>query len=153
MYTTLLIIHSLVRWAVIAAGAIAVFRALRGVTAKNDWTAADDRAGLIYTITLDVQMLLGIVLYWLSPVTSAALQDMGAAMSVPTLRFWAVEHVTLMVLAIVLAHLGRVRIRKAPNAAARHRRAAVFFIVSLIAALAGTPWPGTANGRPWVRLS
>lgn len=153
MYTTILTLHSLLRWAVVFFGALAVLRALRGSTQRRDWTPADDRAGLLFTVALDVQLLLGLALYvWLSPVTKAALQDMGAAMSVPSLRFWAVEHATLMVLALVLAHAGRVSIRKAGPSAARHRRALIFFALSLIAALVGIPWPGTANGRELIRF-
>jgi hypothetical protein len=153
MYTAVLTLHSLIRWAVLVLGALALVRAVLGVAQRRDWTGADDRAGLLYTIALDVQMLVGLALYFgLSPVTSAALKDMGAAMSVPSLRFWAVEHTTLMVAALVLAHIGRVRVRKARDARSRHRGALIFFLLSLLAALAGIPWPGTANGRPLLRL-
>lgn len=153
MYTTVLIIHSLIRWAVVLLGVWATVRALAGMTGNRAWTPTDDRAGLLFMISMDVQLLLGVFLYvWLSPVTAAALQDMGAAMSVPSLRFWAVEHVTMMLAALVLVHIGRLRVRKAADARARHRRALIFFALGLVLALAAIPWPGTANGRPLLRM-
>ena len=64
-------------------------------------------------IALDVQMLLGLLLYGvLSPYTAAAMKDFGAAMRDPVLRFWAVEHLTMMLSAVVLVHVGRVLARK-----------------------------------------
>jgi hypothetical protein len=90
----------------------------------------------------------GLLLYFVySPFTAAAMQDFGAAMRDPGLRFWAVEHTFGMALAIVLAHVGRVRVRKA-DASRKHRLAAIFFGLALIAILVSIPWPGTANGRP-----
>jgi hypothetical protein len=153
MYTLALDLHSIVRWVVLVLGALAAVRALAGWMGRRDWTPADDRAGLLFTIAADVQMLLGLALYFgLSPITASALQDMGAAMSVPSLRFWAVEHTTLMILAVVLAHVGRVLARKPFAPAARHRRAAICFLLSLVLMLVGVPWPGTPNGRPLFRV-
>jgi hypothetical protein len=114
MYSGVLLVHSWVRWAVVIAGVLALLRALTGASGRRPWTAADDRAGLWFTIALDVQVLIGVYLYFvLSPFTTGALKDFGAAMRTPALRFWAVEHSFGMVLGVVLAHLGRVRLRKA----------------------------------------
>jgi hypothetical protein len=154
MYGLMLALHSVIRWVVLACGAIAVLRAVLGWSGRRPWTASDDRAGLWLTIAMDVQTLVGLLLYaWLSPITTAALADMGAAMSIPSFRFWAVEHLALMVVALVLVHMGRVFVRKARTDAARHRRAAIFFLLALAAVLGAIPWPGSANGRPVIRLT
>ena len=91
----------------------------------------------------------------LSPTTSAIFHEtgMGAAMRDPVARFWAVEHVTLMLVAIVVAHVGRVLARKAATPAAKRTRLLVCFVVALIAILGGTPWPGMRAGRPLFRVS
>jgi hypothetical protein len=91
----------------------------------------------------------GLLLYVaLSPLTQIATENMAATMRDPTLRYWAVEHPVGMVVALVLAHVGRVRIRKASTDDTRHRVAAIFFGLALIAILVSTPWPGTPNARP-----
>ena len=146
MYTTLLILHSLLRWAVLLAGILAVVRAFsRG----RGWTPSHDAAGKWYVITLDVQLLIGLVLYGLSPIVRAALSDLGTAMGQTVLRFFAIEHITAMIVAVALAHIGRSRTRRAQTEHARFRAAAVFYTLSLVFVLIGIPWPFVPAGRPW----
>ena len=152
MYSATLLVHSWLRWAVVIVGVIVLFRAIAGASVHRPWTAADDRAGSWFTIGLDLQVLIGLFLYFvLSPFTTDALKDFGAAMRTPQLRFWAVEHAFGMLVAVVLAHIGRLRIRKA-ELSRRHTIAAIFFGIALLAVLASIPWPGTPNGRPWIRF-
>jgi hypothetical protein len=153
LYSFTLALHSLLRWLVLIFAVLAVVRAFAGWSGGRPWTRSDDRAGLWFTISLDIQILLGLPLYFiLSPFTRVALDNFGAAMRDPNLRFWAVEHVTMMLLAAVIAHVARVRIRRAPGDAARHRRAAIGFLIALLLVLAAIPWPGMMNGRPLIRL-
>ena len=128
---------------------MAFARAVAGSRAHRDWTVADDRAGLWFSIAVDIQFLLGLGLYVkLSPMTQIALQDFGAAMANPVLRFWAVEHALGMIVALALVHIGRVRIRKTADAAKRHRLGAIFFGLALAIILLTIPWPGTPAARP-----
>jgi hypothetical protein len=152
MYPIILILHSWFRFVVLLAGLLAVVRGIAGWRGQRPWTASDERAGLWFTMSLDLQMLVGLLLYFaLSPITSAALHDFGGAMKNSALRFWAVEHVFGMVVGIALAHIGRTRIHKTGNDSRRHRLAAIFFTLALVAILASIPWPGTPNGRPFFR--
>jgi hypothetical protein len=103
-------------------------------------------------ILLDLQFVLGLLLYvWLSPFMQEAFADFGAAMRNSGLRFFAVEHIFGMIVGIALAHVGRVRIRKAREDRRRHKLAAVFFGLALLAILVSVPWPGTPAGRPLFR--
>lgn len=149
MYTAVLMMHSWLRWAVLIAGIIAIVRA---ATAKGrPWTPTDDRAVRWFTVVLDVQVLLGLLLYfWLSPFTKTALEDFGAAMKTSGLRFWAVEHTFGMLIGVALAHIGAARIRKAPSLR-KHRVAVIFISLALLAILASIPWPGMPAGRPFFR--
>ena len=142
MYPLVLLVHSWLRWGVLAAGLAA---ALSG-------RSRDDTAGKWFTILLDVQILLGLLLYFvLSPFTTAALADFGAAMGNSQLRFFAVEHVFGMVIGTALAHVGRARIRKAPIER-RGRLALIFYGLALVAILVSIPWPGMPAGRPLFRM-
>jgi hypothetical protein len=149
MYLPVLVLHSLLRWLVLVAGLLAVVRALTGLFGPRPWTPTDDRAGRLFTIALDVQVAIGLLLYGaLSPVTRGAFEDLGAAMRNSTLRYWAVEHVALMLGALALAHVGRARIRRARLDAARHRQAAVFFGIALVLVFLAIPWPWMPEARP-----
>ena len=151
MYTTVLTIHSWVRWIAIVAGVGATFAALRNSAGTDDSVA--DRWGFVLVMALDLQLLLGLLLYLaLSPFTAQAMQDFGAAMRTPQLRFWAVEHISTMFLAVALAHVGRVLARKAATPSAKRMRLLICFGLSTLLMMAGTPWPGMMNGRPLFRV-
>jgi hypothetical protein len=145
-------LHSWLRWAVILLGLIAIGRALGGMRSGRAWVRGDDRFCKLFLGTLDLQMLLGLLLYFVfSPLTKAALGDFSGAMKDPLMRFWAVEHPFGMIIAIALAHVGMSRARRAASDGLRHRRIAVFFVLALIAILASIPWPGRLYGRPLFR--
>jgi hypothetical protein len=150
MYTTALFVHSWLRWVVLILGLIAAGRAL--TAGRRQWTRTDHQVGVLFGITLDIQMLLGLILYFLlSPFTREALQDVGAAMKNSGLRFWAVEHPFGMIVALALVHIGNARIRKTYDDRRKHRLAAIFFTLALLIMLVTIPWPGLANGRPLFR--
>ena len=151
MYPTVLFVHSWWRWGVILLGLVAVFRAIDGARTRRPWEPADDRSAKWFSIALDLQTLLGVVLYFLfSPITKAALSDFGGAMKVSAMRFWAIEHWLGMVVAIGLVHAGRARARRA-DGPRKHRIVATFFVLAMLAILASIPWPGTPNARPLFR--
>ena len=150
MYSTFLLLHSWLRWLALLAGAGATVFALgRGGEAlrrTGQW-------GLIFMIALDVQLLLGLVLYGvLSPYTAVAMNDFGAAMRDPVVRFWAVEHLTMMLSAVILVHVGRVLARKAVDVETKRKRLLIFFGLAVLLLLLGMPWPGMATGRPLFRM-
>jgi len=151
MYDLTLTLHSLVRWLVLIFAVVAVGNALAGWFGKREWTAASDRFGRLFTISIDLQLLLGLILFFLSPTVQAALGDMGAAMRDAGLRFWSVEHATMMLVAVILAHVGRVAVRKAEGSAAKFKRASIFYGLALLVILLAIPWPfREAVGRPWL---
>ena len=148
MYTLALVIHSLLRWSALIAGAGATL-----VAATDREGRRADRWGRALVVALDLQLLVGLALYFaISPTTRVALSDFGAAMADPGLRFWAVEHPFMMLAAVVLAHVGRVLARKAPTPAAKRTRLLICFGLSTALMLIGTPWPGMENGRPLFRV-
>lgn len=141
-------VHSLFRWVVLLTGLAAAGRGIAGWNGRA-WTAGDNRAGVWFISALDIQFLLGLLLYVvLSPTVNVAFKNIGAAMKDPGLRFFLVEHATGMIIAIALAHIGRIRTKKATTDVARHRAAAVFYTIALLIILASIPWPGMPAGRP-----
>ncbi|PYR88266.1 MAG: hypothetical protein DMF84_29180 [Acidobacteria bacterium] len=151
MYSATLTLHSWLRWVVILLGIFAVMRAI-AATRSRRWTPADDRAAMLFTIGFDLQFLVGLLLYFvLSPITTMALQHMDAAMRTATLRYWAVEHPSAMLVALVLAHVGRVVVRRAAEAK-KGRMALIFFAIALLVIIGMTPWPNMPGQRPLLRF-
>jgi uncharacterized membrane protein YbhN (UPF0104 family) len=151
MYTTVLLLHSWIRWVALVACVGVTLAALRGKVDGEKSIA--DRWGLVAMMTLDLQMLLGLVLYLgLSPNMQEILNHFGESMKRADTRFWAVEHISAMFVAIVLAHVGRVLARKAATPAAKRTRLLVCFGVATLLLLVGMPWPGRPGGRDLFRL-
>lgn len=141
MYTGLLHTHNMFRWLVLIVIVLAVVFAFIGWFNKRDWNKKDNTTGLILTIFMDIQFLVGIVLYaFVSPLTKAAFNNFGAAMKNADLRFYAVEHILLMIIALVLVHIGRIKTKKAVAPWKKHRAATIFYGIALLLILAGIPW-------------
>jgi hypothetical protein len=141
MYTGLLHTHNLFRWLVLLAALIAIILAFTGWFGKRNWKKADNISGLLLVIFVDLQLLIGIVLYaFISPITRSAFADFGSAMKNDTLRFYAIEHFVMMLIALVLIHIGRSKSKKATDIIKKHRNAAIFFSLGLLIILAGIPW-------------
>lgn len=139
-YEFLLGLHSVVRWLVLAAGVYAILRALTGWLSRKGWTKADKTAGVLFTSLLDTQLLFGLILYFVSPITSGALRTFGAAMKNAVTRFFLVEHSALMIVAVIVAHIGWSLAKKAGTDLSKFRRMALWFLGSLVLVLAVIPW-------------
>ena len=122
-------LHAVWRWVLLIAGLAVVIKALLGWLGKRPWTQLDDRLGMIYTIVVDIQFLLGLILWFIGPFN---FQQLSVAMSNPLLRFYLVEHPILMLVALALAHIGRSRSRKAATDAGKHKAAFIFYLLSLL---------------------
>ena len=140
-YPQLLTLHNWLRWAVVIAAIVAAYVAVTGWSGGRNDTNFLMRASRPFVGFMDLQFLLGLALYFFaSPVVHQAMQNMSAAMKDHDMRFFAVEHTTAMFLALILAHVGSVMARKRPTPQARHRGAAICYLLSLALILIGMPW-------------
>jgi hypothetical protein len=151
MYTTVLVLHSWIRWIALVAGVGVTLAAVRGKVQGESSIA--DRWAMVAMMALDIQMLVGLILYLgLSPNMQEILNHFGESMRRADTRFWAVEHITAMIGAVALSHVGRVLARKAKNPAAKRSRLLITFGLATLLMLVGMPWPGRPGGRPLFRL-
>jgi hypothetical protein len=108
---------------------------------------------MAFVTTIDLQLLLGLWLYiGLSPVTRTFLSDPGASMGTPQVRFFAVEHATLMVIAVVVAHIGRALSKKIEAGPRRYRSIVMNTAIVLLVIAAAIPWPFVPAARPLFRM-
>lgn len=151
MYSVVLFTHSWLRYVVLAFGAALLFVSARDMRA-GQWGPKHERLHGLFLAVLDTQLVLGLLLYFvLSPYSRAALSDLGAAMKEPTLRFFGVEHIATMFVAVVVAHVGRVRSRR-KQGSAHFRSVVITQCLWLLLTLAAIPWPGLDIGRPLLRF-
>lgn len=151
LYTGLLHAHSFGRWLVLLLLLIAIFRSL---TAGNrPYTKGDARTGLFLTIFSDLQLLIGIYLWYAGNWGLQNIQNsgMGEVMRDRYTRFFAVEHLVGMLIAIILIHIGKAQGKKAIPDRVKHRRTVIFYAIALLIILLSIPWPFREVGanRGW----
>ena len=150
---TILVIHSILRWAVLLFGAWTLLNALTGVMSKRAYSANDNRSNLFFMISCDIQLLIGLILFFSNAWFDKVKAGMGDVMKNPVDRFFTVEHAGMMILAWILVHVGRSSVKRAPNDAAKHKKMLVFFGLAFLIIIASIPWPFRAEiARPWLRM-
>jgi len=151
MYQILLVLHSYLRYFVIGAGLVAVYRAYVGWTDRRPFAKGDNAFGASFVGFMLLQLIVGLGLYFgLSPWGLKAVRVAGALKD-PIVRFFGVQHVALMILAIVVAQIGRTLSVKRPNDTAKHKTAFIYYGVALVLVLLMIPWGLWNPYRPLFR--
>ena len=140
MYTGLLHLHSSLRYVVLLLLIVAIVKAVIGLLGRKPFTAADNKIGTALLAATHLQVLVGFILYFVSPIVDAAMTDFGAAMKNAELRFWAMEHLVMMLFAAVLITVGRVLSKKTLDDEKKHKRAAIFFSFAFAVIMYAIPW-------------
>ena len=133
MYTGLLHLHSLNKWLVLILGLLSITNAIIGWLGKKPYTGTSNKLSLFFMISMHVQLILGLVLFFfLSPIIQTAFADMGAAMKDAALRYWSVEHSFAGIIAIITVTLGRVLAKKKTTDLAKHKTTAIYYLITLL---------------------
>ncbi len=140
MYEFIKGLHNILRWVVVFSALFAVYTAFWGLFARSVWTRTERNAGLIFTSSLNLQFVVGLVLYVLSPLTKGAFQDFATAMANSQLRFFAVEHAGLMILAVLVAQLAYTFAKRAKTDSAKFLRAAIGYSLASLLIVFAIPW-------------
>ena len=149
IYNFLMHLHSIGRWIILLLLLIAIFNSL--VAGRRPWIRTDARTGSILTIFADIMFLVGVALWYFGPKGYKYIQGFGmkAVMKDTYMRFFAIEHITMMLIAIILIHVGKAQGKKAISDKAKHRRTVIFYLIALIIILVAIPWPFRQLGGHW----
>src|SRR5436190_500800 len=147
LYSILLHAHSVGRWILLLLLVIAIFNSL--VAGARPFIRSDNTTGLLLTIVADLMLLIGLVLWFFGPYGYHQIQNAGGmdvVMKDPHARFYAVEHITAMVIAIIFIHIGKAQAKKKIADNIKHRRTVIWYLLALIIILVSIPWPFVAAG-------
>jgi len=139
--------HSILRYFILLFAVVVVLQCIVGFTGKKPFKKSNKQAALMLMICCDIQLLLGLILYfsmgWISRLSE------GGVMTDPYKRFWAVEHGVGMIVAIVLVHLGYTVTKKNMDDDRKFKRIFWFVFIALAIFVATIPWEGKQIvGRP-----
>jgi len=140
MYPTLLTLHSLTRWLVLGSLLFSIFFGYRGWLLKKRFTTFDDEVRTIATSVAHIQFLLGVCLYFISPIVSYFLHNFGTAVHERVIRFFGMEHVTMMVIAIGVITVGSGKAKRVKGDEEKFKTIAIWFTVALLIILSSIPW-------------
>lgn len=140
MYTGLLHTHSLLRYFILIALVVVIVKGLVGLINRKPYGKWDNKLGLYLFIFTHMQLLAGLILYFTSPFVKFGSETMSDKVT----RYWTVEHIFSMLVAVVLITLARTTSKKMNNDADKHKRMVIFNFVALVVILAMI-W---LSGRP-----
>jgi heme A synthase len=134
--------HSGLRYVVLALMLAAIFKAF---TSKQ-YTEGTRKLNLFAMISVHIQIVIGLILYF----TSEKVRFFEETMSSSFYRFFAVEHIFGMLVAMALVTIGHSKAKKATTDVEKFKKIKVFYTLALIIILATIPWPfREALGGKW----
>ena len=141
--------HSGLRWVALVLLLATIVKAFSGMSGNKVFTPGDKKLALFTLITMHIQLVLGLLLYMML-ITSDGF-DFGASMKDPLMRFFSVEHITGMLIAIALITVGYSKSKRASSSKAKFKSLAIFFTIGLVLIIAMIPWPFMAKftGFKW----
>jgi len=146
MYNMLKHAHSGIRWILLILLIYAVFNAYTKWKGNNAYQEKDRKLNLFTFIATHVQLLLGLGLYFISP----KVQFTGEVMKNAVGRFYTVEHLSLMLIAVILITVGNIKSKKMAEDGRKFKTVFTYFAIALLLILISIPWPfRAALGGSW----
>ncbi len=144
LYNILKHSHSGLRWVLLLLFVVAFYQLFRAAFMKQS-NVCSRRSSLAVLIVSHIQLIIGLILYFISPLVIF----MAESMKTSVLRFYLVEHISLMLIAIVLITIGFSKGKKATDPAQGARKTFYYYLIGFILILASIPWPFRNLGAGW----
>lgn len=142
MYTTVQFLHSWWAYLVVFVVVIATINALAGLVGKKEYQPKDFRISLFALIVTHIQFLIGLVLFFVSPLGLKNISNigMGEVMKNSEARLYAIEHPTIMILVVILITMGYSKHKKKLTSAPKFRTLMWFYLIATVLMLSRIPW-------------
>jgi len=145
MYPFLVHFHSGFRWILLVTLIWAIIRVAGKLSGNHSFTDKDKKMPLFAFISCHIQLLVGLILYFISPKVVFSAEALKNATS----RFFLVEHTTTMLLAIIIISVGYIMAKKVAPEKKAFSRIFWAYLIGLILILIGIPWPFMGYGTGW----
>ena len=142
MYTSVQFIHSWWAYLTLFMVLIATLNALAGFFGNKEYQPKDFRLSLFALIVTHIQFLIGLLLFFVSPLGMKSISEngMGAIMKDSNLRLYAVEHPMVMILTVVFITIGYSKHKKKLVSKPKFKVLAIFYTIALVFILSRIPW-------------
>ncbi len=141
MYNTVKTLHSYWAYLVLLILIFATINAIIKFIGKKEYHAKDFRVSLFTLIVMHIQLLIGIVLFFVSDYLSLISEmGMGSIMKNSSLRSNIIEHPITMILVVILITIGYSKHKKKLTSTSKFKTITIFYTLSLLLVLAKIPW-------------
>ena len=142
MYTGVLHLHSFWAYLVLGVLLITVINSIAGLAGKREFVVKDFRLALFSLIVTHIQLLVGLILWFVSPLGLKAISNsgMGEVMKNSAIRLNVVEHPLMMINAVILITIGFSKHKKKLESSAKFKTIVIFYILTLVVILSRLPW-------------
>lgn len=153
MYSTLLSLHSICRWLVLVSLLYAIYRGFQGWKKGAAFTTSDNILRHTTATVAHVQLLLGLWLYFISPIVDYFLHNFKEAVHERDIRFFGMEHSLMMLIAVVLITMGSALAKRKEKDEEKFKTMAIWYLIGLLVIISSIPWPFSPFGaqRPYFR--
>ncbi len=152
MYPFLLALHSLIRWLVVIAIVVSLFTTWRGWLQSQTFTTRNRLIRTVTTAVSHIQGMIGIALYFISPVVQYFLHNFGNAVKLREIRFFGLEHSSMMLTGIILLTIGAYKSKRRPTDKEQFKTLAIWYTIAFVIMFFSIPWAfSPLTSRPYLR--
>ena len=150
MYHILIVLHAYVRWFVLLSLIFAVYKAISGYLTNKAFTKSDNAVRHWTATFAHIQLMIGMILYFQSPVIKYFLNNTSSAGA--EYSFFGIIHSTLMLVAIVIVTIGSAMAKRKKTDREKFKTMLLWYSLALVIIFIAIPWPFSpfAN-RPYLR--
>ncbi|MCD8538715.1 MAG: hypothetical protein LRY55_02360 [Leadbetterella sp.] len=139
MYPHLLATHNLLRWVFLVFILISLIQSYSGWLGNRPYTKIANTFKTLTVSTIHLQLIIGLILYFVSPIVAQFLGDVGGSMKNRDLRFFGIEHAIMMLLAVVFVTIGSAKSKRQATGTAKYKTLAIWFTLALVLILLAVP--------------
>jgi len=152
MYIHLLYLHSLTRWLVVVTLVAALYKSFRGWIAQTSFTPFDNTLRHVTATLAHVQLAIGYILYFKSPVVAWFRQHPAQPNDPVDYTFFGIIHITAMTAAVIVITIGSSLAKRHQSGEAKFKTMALCFAAGALLIALAVPWPFSPwVTRPWIR--
>ena len=153
MYAIILAIHSIFRWLVLISLLYAIYRSYSGWFGSKEYSPHDNAVRHWSATIAHIQLILGLSLYFVSPLIKYFLQNFHEAVHDREIRFFGMEHSIMMILGIIIITIASMMSKRQKADAQKYKVLAIGYTIALLVILSSVPWPFSPMvSRPYFRL-
>jgi cytochrome bd-type quinol oxidase subunit 2 len=136
-------VHSILRWVIVVFAVLVLINSFFGMRSKGLFTKMDNNLSKYLMLSTHLMLVIGLIQYFLGNKGFAFIKEYGmkGIMASKAMRFHGIEHITTMIIAIILITMGRALGRRKEEASQKHKTIFWYTLIAFVLMMVRIPWP------------